>query len=97
MAETNPRGTGSARTPAVIKTLVITLFVSAALLSSWNLLKYLHYTSLEGSRATGWAKGYLQVTSHGLRPETPTRRDHYYLLAYVGRKQISRSTLSYIS
>ena len=47
-AETNPRGARPARTPAVVKTLVITLFVSAALFSSWTLLKYLHYAPLQG-------------------------------------------------
>jgi len=46
--ETNPGGARSARTPAVVKTLVLTFFVSAVLFSSWTLLKYLHYAPLQG-------------------------------------------------
>ncbi|TMI14979.1 hypothetical protein E6H35_03365 [Candidatus Bathyarchaeota archaeon] len=47
-AETNPDGARPARTPAIVKTLVITLFVSTVLFSSWTLLKYFHYASLQG-------------------------------------------------
>jgi hypothetical protein len=47
-AETNPDGARSARTPAVVKTLMLTLLVSAVLFSSWILLKYFHYASLQG-------------------------------------------------
>jgi len=47
-AETNPRGARPARTPAIVKTLVITVFVSAALFSTWTLLKYFNYVSLQG-------------------------------------------------
>jgi len=46
--ETNPGEARSARTPTVVKTLVLTLFVSAVLFSSWALLKYLHYAPLQG-------------------------------------------------
>jgi len=46
--ETNPDGARPARTPAVVKTLVITVFVSAALFSTWTLLKYFHYAPLQG-------------------------------------------------
>ena len=45
MAETNPGPTRHARTPAVVKALLITLFVSTVFLSSWTLLKYLHLGS----------------------------------------------------
>src|SRR3989441_3400601 len=47
-AETNPDGARPARTPAIVKTLVIAVFVSAALFSSWTLLKYLHYAPIQG-------------------------------------------------
>jgi hypothetical protein len=47
MAETNSRETRSART-AVVKTVVLTLFISAILFAGWTLLKYLHYASLLG-------------------------------------------------
>jgi hypothetical protein len=47
-AETNPDGARSARTRAVVKSLLLTLFVSAVLFSSWTLLKYFHYASLQG-------------------------------------------------
>jgi hypothetical protein len=47
-AETNPGGARSARRRAVVKSLLLTLFVSAVLFSSWTLLKYFHYTSLQG-------------------------------------------------
>jgi len=47
-AETNPDGARPARTPAVVKTLMLTLLVSAVLFSSWILLKYFHYASLQG-------------------------------------------------
>ncbi len=47
-AETNPGGARSSRTPAVVKTLMLTLLVSAVLFSSWILLKYFHYASLQG-------------------------------------------------
>ena len=46
--ETNPGGARSARTPAVVKPLVLTLFVSAVLFSIWTLLKYLRYAPLQG-------------------------------------------------
>src|SRR5467141_5376483 len=46
--EPNPGEARSARTPAVVKTLVLTLFVSAVLFSSWTLLKYLHYAPFQG-------------------------------------------------
>ncbi len=48
MAETNSRETRPARTPAIVKTLMLTLFVSAILFSGWTLLKYLHYASVPG-------------------------------------------------
>jgi hypothetical protein len=49
MAETNPGGARSARRRAVVvKSLLLVLFVSAVLFSSWILLKYFHYTSLQG-------------------------------------------------
>ncbi|OLD13244.1 MAG: hypothetical protein AUI97_04875 [Crenarchaeota archaeon 13_1_40CM_3_52_17] len=48
MAEPNSRETRPARTPAIVKTLVLTLFVSAILFSGWTLLKYLHYASVPG-------------------------------------------------
>src|SRR5207245_3038744 len=47
-AETNPDGARPARTPAIVKTLMLTLLVSAVLFSSWTLLKYFHYASLQG-------------------------------------------------
>ncbi len=47
MAETNPSATTPARTPAVIKMIMLTLFVSAVMFSSWTLLKYFHYPSLQ--------------------------------------------------
>jgi hypothetical protein len=48
-AETNPGGARSAGTRAVVKTLMLTLLVSAVLFSSWILLKYFHYaSSLQG-------------------------------------------------
>jgi hypothetical protein len=47
-AETNPGGARPARTPAVVKTLLLTLFVSAVLFSSWTLLKPLLSASLQG-------------------------------------------------
>jgi len=47
-AETNPGGAQPARTRAVVKTLMLTLLVSALLFSSWTLLKYFHYASLQG-------------------------------------------------
>src|SRR6266540_2077491 len=48
MVEPNPRETRPARTPAIVKTLMLTLFVSAILFSGWTLLKYLHYASVPG-------------------------------------------------
>src|SRR5437667_12684212 len=48
MAETNSKETRPARTPAVVKTLVLTLLISAILFSGWTLLKYFHYASLPG-------------------------------------------------
>jgi hypothetical protein len=47
-AETNPAGAQPARTRAVVKTLMLTLLVSVVLFSSWTLLKYFHYASLQG-------------------------------------------------
>jgi len=47
-AETNPGGAQPARTRAVVKTLMLTLLVSAVLFSSWTLLKYFHNASLQG-------------------------------------------------
>ena len=46
--ETNPSAARPARTRAVLKTLVITLFLSMAIFSSWTLLKYFRYASLQG-------------------------------------------------
>ena len=48
MAETNSRETRPARTPAIVKTLMLTLLITAILFSGWTLLKYLHYPSLPG-------------------------------------------------
>ena len=48
MAEPNSRETRPARTPAIVKTLMLTLLISAILFSGWALLKYLHYASLPG-------------------------------------------------
>jgi hypothetical protein len=48
MAETNSRETRPARTPAIVKTIMLTLFISAILFAGWTLLKYLHYASLLG-------------------------------------------------
>ncbi|TMI06524.1 hypothetical protein E6H34_10670 [Candidatus Bathyarchaeota archaeon] len=48
MAETDSRETRPARTPAIVRTLMLTLFISAILFSSWTLLKYFHYASLPG-------------------------------------------------
>ncbi len=46
--ETNPSAARPARTRAVLKTLVITLFLSVAIFSGWTLLKYFRYASLQG-------------------------------------------------
>jgi len=51
MAETNPASTRSARTPAILKALLITFFLSTVLLSGWTLLKYLR---------PGYLQGYIQ-------------------------------------
>src|SRR3989475_9460891 len=48
MAETNPASTRSARTPAILKALLITFFLSTVLLSGWTLLKYLRPGYLQG-------------------------------------------------
>src|SRR5437016_4785682 len=48
MAETDSRETRPARTPAIVRTLMLTLFISAILFSSWTLLKYFLYASLPG-------------------------------------------------
>ena len=48
MTEPNSRETRQARTPAIVKTLMVTLFVSAILFSGWTILKFLHYASLPG-------------------------------------------------
>ncbi len=50
MAETNPRSTRPARTPAVVKAFLFTVFVSTIFLSTWTLLKYLRpgSSSLQG-------------------------------------------------
>src|SRR2546421_4644256 len=48
MAEPNSRETRPARTPAIVKTLMLTLFISAVLFSGWTLLKYIHYASVPG-------------------------------------------------
>jgi len=53
MAETNSKETRPARTPAVVKTLVLTLLISAILFSGWTLLKYFRYASLPGYIQTG--------------------------------------------
>jgi len=53
MAETNSRETRPARTPAIVKTIMLTLFVSAILFAGWTLLKYLHYASLLGYMQAG--------------------------------------------
>jgi len=45
MAETKQSETRPARTPAVVKALLFTLFVSTVFLSGWTLLKYLHLGS----------------------------------------------------
>jgi hypothetical protein len=48
MAETNSRETRPARTPAIVKALLITFFLSTVALSGWTLLKYLRPGSLQG-------------------------------------------------
>jgi hypothetical protein len=48
MVETKPRETTQARTSAVIKTMAITIFVSALAFSGWTLLKYFRPGSLQG-------------------------------------------------
>jgi len=48
MAETNSRETRPARKLAIVKTLMLTLFISGILISGWTLLKYFHYASLPG-------------------------------------------------
>jgi|SRR5438093_139237 len=53
MAETNSRETRPARAPAVAKTLVLTLLISATLFSGWTLLKYFRYASFLGYIQTG--------------------------------------------
>ena len=46
--ETNSGAANRGRTPAITKTLVLTLFVSAVIFSSWTLLKSFRYASLQG-------------------------------------------------
>jgi hypothetical protein len=46
--ETDSGTARPARTPAVVKRLVLILSVSAVLFSTWTLLKYFHYASLQG-------------------------------------------------
>jgi hypothetical protein len=48
MAETKQNETRAARTPAIVKALLITFFLSTVALSGWTLLKYLHPSSLQG-------------------------------------------------
>jgi hypothetical protein len=57
MAETSPSANRQARTSAVIKTITLTLFVSAALLSGWTLLKYFHYPFVAGYIKEGFVLG----------------------------------------
>ena len=46
--ETNPSAARPARTRAVLKTLLLTIFLSVVLFSGWTSLKSLHYASLQG-------------------------------------------------
>ena len=48
MAEIDPGATRPARMPSVVKALLLTIFVSAMLFSSWTLLKPLLSASLQG-------------------------------------------------
>ena len=48
MVEVDPGTTRPARMPSVVKALLLTIFVSAMLFSSWTLLKPLHSASLQG-------------------------------------------------
>jgi hypothetical protein len=48
MVGTNPDSTRPARTPAILKALLITFFLSTVLLSGWTVLKYLRPGSLQG-------------------------------------------------
>ena len=48
MAEIDPGTTRPARMPSVVKALLLTIFVSAMLFSSWTLLKTLLSASLQG-------------------------------------------------
>src|SRR2546422_10159585 len=48
MAEIDPGSTRPARMPSVVKALLLTLFISAGLFSSWTLLKPLLSASLQG-------------------------------------------------
>src|SRR5438309_11583550 len=48
MAETNSRETRPARKLAIVKTLMLALFISGILISGWTLLKYFDYASLPG-------------------------------------------------
>ncbi len=48
MAEIDPGTTRPARMPSVVKALLLTIFVSAMLFSSWTLLKPLLSASLQG-------------------------------------------------
>lgn len=48
MVETNPDSTRTARTPTILKALLITFFLSTVLLSGWTLLKYFRPGSLQG-------------------------------------------------
>ena len=53
MAEIIPPTSQRSRTRVVIKTITFTLSVSLVLLSGWTLVKYLHYSSLQGYIAEG--------------------------------------------
>jgi len=48
MTEPNPLKTRSARTPAILKALLISFFLSTILFSGWTLLKYFRSGSLQG-------------------------------------------------
>ena len=48
MAEKSPATSRRARTRVVIKTITLTLFAALVLLSGWTLLKYFHYSFLQG-------------------------------------------------
>ena len=58
MAESIPATAKRSRTRAVIKTITFTLFLSLAFLSGWTLVKYFHYTALQGYVVGGIKLGF---------------------------------------